>query len=115
MAFAVGVTRGSLRPADPEAALDSDTVVVEDRWDLVTVAQIWMTEPGVMLEPGLAHIGPPLPLRSGRQVWVTASWENVPPIEPERIPDVAIMTIVRPEEADVPSPGVKMVGANWNS
>lgn len=115
LAFAIGVTRGSLRPADPEAAPDPDTVVVEDRWDLLTVAQIWMTEPGVMLENNLAHIGPPLPLRSGRHVWVTASWEKVPPIKPERIPDAAIMTIVRPEETDVRSPGVMMVGANWSS
>ena len=111
-AFAVGVTRGALRPIDATRKADPDIIAVKDRWDLVTVAQIWMTEPEAALPEGLPALSGPLPLRSGRQVWVTASWEEIAPQDPEPIPVSALVKFIRPEEADVACPGVMVVGLN---
>ncbi|HMJ77435.1 MAG TPA: hypothetical protein VK507_15760 [Iamia sp.] len=115
LAFAIGVVRGALRPRETDAKEDPETIVVEDRWDLVTVAKVWMTEPGVVLDPGFAHLDPPMPLVGGRQVWVTVASEEIEPQEPEPAPDAVIMKIMRPEEHDVSCPGVLLVGANWSS
>lgn len=111
-AFAVGVTRGSLRPIDDTRKADDDTIVVEDRWDMITVAQIWITEPEVALPDGVPSLAGPLPLRSGRRVWVTPLWEETSPQDPEPIPDSALVQFIRPEEVDVPCPGFIVVGAN---
>lgn len=52
-------------PAAGEAIIE-----VPDRWDALTLAAVRMTEPGVGLHPDWSMVGSPLPLLSGRNVWV---------------------------------------------
>jgi hypothetical protein len=44
MAFCIAVSRGALRP-DPPVEGDEHRFIVEDRWDMVTTAQVWMKRP----------------------------------------------------------------------
>lgn len=73
-----------------------------------------MTEPDVQLSRELVHVGVPLPLSSGRRVWVTTCSEGISQQGPEPVPAAVIMKVMRPDEDDVSCPGVLMVGANWN-
>jgi len=109
LAFAIAVSRGALRP-DPPVEGDEHTIIAEDRWDLVTVAQVWMTEPGAALgiEPSLG----PLALASGRQVWVAGAWEEVEPMDPEPVPVSAMIEPMWPEKHGVTAPGYMVRGVH---
>lgn len=113
LAFVVGAARGCLRPGKLDAR--ELHIAVEDRWDLVTVAKVWMTETGA--DTGLAEhprlVGDPFLLSSGRRVWVTADTEFVASVEPEPIPDAVIVKPLWPEEHDVAAPALLAVGARW--
>ncbi|MFI5719059.1 hypothetical protein [Nocardia sp. NPDC051750] len=72
MAFVVAPLRSSYLPG----ALDprDNHIAAQDSWDKITIAYIWMTEPGVNLEVDRI-VGGPLTLSSGRQVWLSAGTE----------------------------------------
>lgn len=109
-AFALAVPRGVLRPdrLDPREL----HIAVEDRWDRLTVARVHMTEPGVDFVPARLVAGP-LPLASGRQVWLSARAEEVRPAPPAPPPDNAIVEVWSPETHDVAAPGLFLRPANW--
>ena len=102
LAFAIAVTRGAMldRPADPK---DQHRIVVEDRWDQLTLAKIWMTEPGVDL-PIDPLLDQPMELSSGRRVWITAGWEELSDGEPEPLCAGAIVEPYTPGVQDVRAP-----------
>jgi hypothetical protein len=95
IAFGIGVFRHALR----EEAIDLNEAVtsVPDRWDLLSLALVRMTEPGVEARPGLALVGGPLPLASGQRVWVTSSFEEIDPAEPEPVAPGAMIEPVMPD------------------
>jgi hypothetical protein len=109
-AFAVAVPRGVLRPG----ALDAGElhIAVEDRWDRLTVARVHMTEPGVDFTPARLVAGP-LPLASGRQVWLSARAEEAEPAVPSPPPDGAVVEVWSPETHDVAAPGLFLRPMNW--
>lgn len=107
LAFAIAATRGALLPI----GLDEQDlhIAVEDRWDQLTVAYLWMTEPAVELDRPARRIGEPLLLASGRRVWLTAGVERVAG-EPEPI---AVGSMVEPMTQDahgVTAPGLMLKG-----
>ena len=108
LAFAIAVTRGAMLdcPADGK---DQHRIVVEDRWDLLTLAKIWMTEPGVDL-PIEPLMDQPMQLASGRRVWITAGWEELTGGEPEPLCDGAIVEPYTPGVQDVSAPGLFVRG-----
>ncbi len=72
-------------------------IEVDDRWDIATVAYVWMTVPGVDLnEPRI--VGEPLTLGSGRRVWLTARVEDVPGGVPEAEADGVLAEPRLPEQ-----------------
>lgn len=108
LAFAIGVTRGALLPMSLSAK--ELHIPVEDRWDALTVAYVWMTEPGVRLnEENHQLVGGPLRLESGRQVWVSADmepWKG----PPESKPVSAALVVLTPEKNAVRAPGFLLRG-----
>lgn len=113
VAFAIGAFRHALLP---EGADSRETVIgVPDRWDVLTLALVRMTEPDVEPDPEWNVVGGPLPLTSGRRVWVTSHAEAIPPSEPE---PMAVSTMIEPwtpETHGVISPGwiVRGVHVTW--
>lgn len=103
LAFAVGVFRHALRAEPPDSR--ETVVVVPDRWDVLTLALVRMTEPDVAPDPGWHVLGGPLPLASGRRVWLTASHKGISPGEPEPVPDGVMVEPVSLETHGVASPG----------
>ncbi|WCS17760.1 hypothetical protein MML61_23750 [Mycobacterium marinum] len=110
LAFAVAVTRNALVQLD----IDPQETVIEvaDRWDRLTLLYLWMTEAGVTLESPGPILGGPLPLSSGRRVWVTAGEENIASCEPVPVPAGQIVMLKSPGEDDVASPGFLVCGLN---
>lgn len=111
LAFFIAATRGCMRPG----RLDSREVVieVEDRWDQLTHAMVWMTEPTVVLvHPRV--VGGPLQLASGRKVWLTADVQALPPCDPEPIPASSMIEPMWPEKHGVPCPGIIIRGVHLN-
>jgi hypothetical protein len=111
-AFFVAATRGCLRPD----RLDERDVVIEvdDRWDQMTYAMVWMTEPTFRLvHPRI--IDGPLSLASGRNVWLTAGAEALPPCDPEPIPASSMAEPLWPEKHGVPCPGIVVRGVHLQS
>lgn len=108
LAFVVAVTRGALRP-EP---VDPNEMVVEvaDSWDRITGVYLRMTEPGVALDGSHLVLGRPLPLDSGRQVWLTVYSEPIEPAEPEPVPVSAMIEPMSPETHDVTAPGLIVKG-----
>lgn len=113
LAFVIAVTRGAVldQPANPN---DQHRIVVEDRWDLLTLAKLWMTEPGVDL-PIEPLIEEPLRLSSGRRVWITAGWEELEGCEPEPLSAGAVVEPYTPGLQDVCAPGVLVRGFRWST
>ena len=110
IAFAVGVFRHALRP---EPVDKSETVIaVPDRWDVLSLALVRMTEPGVDVDPAWAVVGGPLMLASGRRVWVTRSVEAIEPTDPEPVAVGAMIEPVSPETHGVASPGWLVKGVH---
>lgn len=110
LAFAVAAARDAFRP---EVVPANETVIpVEDRWDRLPIAYIRMTEPGVQLATDQLHVGGPLPLASGRQVWITAGSEQVAPSEPEPVPAGSMIKPLVPAVDGVAAPGLMVVAVN---
>lgn len=110
LAFAVAVARGALRPAELNPR--ETHIAVEDRWDRLAVAYVYMTEAGVDPKPRARLVGGPLALSSGRRVWVYAGSEEVPATEPQPPPAGALIRTLVPGEHDVSAPGMLVVGLN---
>lgn len=111
LAFAVAVFRHALRPepADPR-----ETVLpVPDRWDVLSLALVSMTEAGVGPDPDWQVVGGPLPLTSGRRVWLTTGHQDVVPGEPEPVPVGVMVQPVDPGTHGVASPGWLVKGVHW--
>lgn len=80
-----------------------DAVIsVQDKWDEITVACLWMTEPGVVLEPTERVVAGPLPLRSGRNIWVSQRTDVWTPPERPDLPCVG--AIVEPTDWSADGP-----------
>lgn len=113
LAFVVAAARSCLRPGKLDAR--EAQIAVEDRWDRLHVAKVWMTE--ARADTGLAEhprlLGDPFALSNGRRVWVTADAEAVASAEPEPVADSVILKPLWPEEHDVAAPGLLAVGARW--
>jgi hypothetical protein len=113
LAFVVATTRGALHAAEPEPK--DHIIPVEDRWDELTMASVWMTEPGVELnEPGV--FAGPLPLMSGRRVWLTEDKQRLAEaIAPESESVGAMVEPLWPEQHDVACPGFLVRGVRWSN
>jgi hypothetical protein len=100
------------RPAPEPLDPAESHIRVEDRWDRVTVACVRMTEPGRRLEGHSRVVAGPLPLASGRAVWLTAGSEAVEACEPEPepVPASAIVEPMWPERHGVKAPGLMVRG-----
>lgn len=109
LAFAIAATRGALR----REQLDTREVHirVHDRWDQVTVAYVYMTEPSVDFRPSRLVAGP-LALSNDRRVWLTAGTEGVAPIEAESIPVSVMVEPKWPEQHGVAAPGLVLRGVH---
>jgi hypothetical protein len=109
LASVIATFRNALIPQH----LDSRDFVVEvaDRWDRLTAIYVWMTEPGVTFTASNI-IGGPLPLSSGRQVWVTFGDEYINPTDPEPTPAGVIIEPQTPEKDGVTAPGFLIRGLN---
>ncbi|WGP12661.1 hypothetical protein [Streptomyces sp. SH5] len=112
LAFVLASSRGALinRPLEPADV----HIAVEDRWDQITMAQIWMTEPGVDLPEGVRLIGGPLPLASGRRVWVTADTQGVPGKQEWTVASGIMAEPLLPQTHDVSAPGMLLRGVHVN-
>lgn len=109
LAFVVAVTRASLLVGVlDERALH---VAVEDRWDVLNTVKLWMTEPDIELEGISRPLGAPLPLRSGRRVWLAASTEQVEG-EPEPPCTGSMLEPMSPATHGVTAPGVMVKGVH---
>lgn len=109
LAFAIAVARGSLMPQELDGT--ETQIRVEDRWDQLTIAYVWMTEPNVRLATERL-VGGPLPLRIGRQVWLTAGTERLPAIDPEPVPISQMIEPLTPETDGVNAPGFVVRGVH---
>lgn len=108
LAFVIAPMRATYLPPLAGIKTDEYHIGVNDSWDEVTVAYIWMTEPGVDLdEPRI--VGEPLNLASGRRVWLSAGVEQ---LEQPMEPDVAgtMLEPLLPERHGVPAPGLIVRG-----
>jgi hypothetical protein len=110
LAFVIAVFRNALleQQIDPKDTL----IEVADRWDRLTAIYVWMTEPGVTLD-ATAIVGGPLPLTSGRRVWVTAGEEDITPSDPEPVAAGAFIEPLGPGKDDVAAPGFLVRGMNF--
>lgn len=109
LAYAIGVFRHALRPEsiDPKEV----QIAVNDSWNELTVAYIWMTEPGVELLSDRL-VGGPLLLKSRRSVWVTAGVEEIGDMKPEPVARSTFAEPVSPEVNGVLAPGVLVRGVH---
>lgn len=109
LAFTICAFRHALLPRelDPKAL----HLGVNDSWQEVTLAGIWMTEPGVELERA-RPVGEPLTLASGRRVWVSAWTEPVPDGEPEPQAVSSMIEFALPGKHAVNGPGVFLRGVH---
>jgi hypothetical protein len=109
LAFVVAVTRASLLPGVlDERALH---IAVKDRWDVLNTVKLWMTEPNVEMEGSSRPLGAPLPLRSGRRVWLSVGTE---PVEGNPEPPCvgSIIEPMSPATHEVTAPGVMVKGVH---
>lgn len=112
LAFVIATYRNALRPIRPD--LKDTLIEVADRWDRLTAIYVWMTEAGIELETTAPVVGP-LPLDSGRHVWVTTGYQTITPSRPEPVPDAVIVEPRTPGHDDVTAPGFLVRGANFGS
>lgn len=103
VAFAIGVFRHALLPGESDTR--EFVIDVPDRWDILSLALVRMTEPGVEPDPMWTIVGGPLPLISGRRVWVTSHGEEIPPSKPEPMAVSSMIEPWTPETHGVASPG----------
>jgi hypothetical protein len=82
LAFVIAVTRGGMLLHDGVKPW-AKRIEVEDRWDRITYAGVYMTERGVDLnvrelnEQGVTLVSGPLSLANGRRVWLTKRTEEI--------------------------------------
>ncbi|MFJ8730340.1 hypothetical protein [Streptomyces bauhiniae] len=110
LAFVIATTRGALIPGP--ISTDDVHIAVEDRWDVITMAQIWMTEPGVDIPSGVRLTGGPLALASGRRVWVIADIQEVPKAQESGAAVGNMIEPLLPTTHDVSAPGLILRGVN---
>ncbi|MGX1976898.1 hypothetical protein [Streptomyces kronopolitis] len=110
LAFVIAASRGSLIPG---ALSDKDIhISVEDRWDLITMAQMWMTEPGVEIPGTWRVVGDALKLASGRRVWIIKETQHVPGDKEEQIAAGIMSEPMLPGTHDVSAPGILLRGVH---
>lgn len=112
-AFVIGVTRGALGPW--QAPDRYETIDVADRWDGLTKATVWMSQPGVVVPEPPDRVGPILALTNGVQVWVGRGWEELEAIDPEPVPVSALIEPQLPGVHDVSSPGILVRGVHLSA
>jgi hypothetical protein len=113
VAFAIGIFRHALLPEQMDS--QEHVIDVPDRWDILSLALIRMTEPDVDPDPTWNLVGGPLSLASGRRVWVTSHAEEIPPGEPEPMATSSMIEPWTPETHDVASPGWIVKGVHVSS
>lgn len=96
-------------PLDPR----DEQIRVNDRWDQVTQARIWMSEPHIELSDDRL-IADPLLLDSGRHVWVKAATEALPEGKPEPLAVGSMLEPAVPGVLDVLAPGVFHRGVHFS-
>jgi hypothetical protein len=109
LAFVIGMTRVAMMresPADRYLLMP-----IQDRWDRLWTANIWMSEPGA-LPNEVDRVGPVLRLANGRGVWVVAGSEALPAIAPEPLPTSTMIKPLSPEYDGVRAPGWMVVGVH---
>ena len=108
--FAIAVPRGGLR--NTLISPKETTIIVPDRWDMLGVAMVLTTEPGV--EPNLWNPAQrdPLKLTNGRRVWLACVHQPVEATDPERPPDNNLIRVLSPENDEVSCPGFIVPGLN---
>lgn len=112
LAFVIAVTRGALLPQTADAR--EHHIPVADRWDQVTKACVWMTEPDVDFASAML-LGGPLRLASGRRVWLAYGVEMLPGgNEPEEPCIGAMVQPMSPEADGVAAPGLLLRGVRWS-
>lgn len=108
LALILGVTRAAMRPSIDTVPW-GNPIEVEDRWDRVTCAGVYMTERGVDPHFPASIIGGPLPLASGRRVWLAKRTEQIQG-EPEEGIVGRMVRPLTPETDGVPAPMLLLVG-----
>ena len=111
VAFVVAVTRAALLPGELDSS--EHVIAVEDRWDRLTSAFVWMTEPGIAFdEPGL--FAGPLLLTTGCRVWLQQNQEALDgKTEPEATCVGTMIEPMSPLTHDVIAPGFLLRGVRW--
>lgn len=117
LAFVVAAFRSALLPKPQEKpGKDIVQVLVRDRYNELTKVEIWMTEPDTDIhftaDSPEQQIAAPLPLASGRRVWLFAARENIPePDDDDSTPYVG--SLIQPQVPGidaVSAPGVLLIG-----
>ncbi|ALO66667.1 hypothetical protein AS189_09390 [Arthrobacter alpinus] len=105
----VAVARSAMLPGQKDQK--EVQIATQDAWNVIQLARIWMTEPGVSLE-GLDFIGEPLSLKSGRRVWLDTVAEIVPgwSTSPENPAVGSMVEVITPESHGSLSPGLLVKG-----
>ncbi len=113
LAFVVATARSCFRPETLDTR--EAQIPVEDRWDRLYLAKVWMTEAGsdkdLSTHPDL--LGDPFTMSSGRRVWLTFDVEETTAVPAEPIADSVILLPQWPEKRSVFAPGLLAVGARW--
>lgn len=109
LAFVVAATRSAMLPG--RKSQKEIQIPVEDKWNVIQLVRIWMTEPGVNLE-NLDFIGPPLELQSGRRVWIDTVTEDIPEWDasPEKSARGSLVEVLTPQLHGTKSPGLLVRG-----
>lgn len=111
LAFVIAVCRSALLPG--RLVERERHIAVADRWDQLTMAYVWMSEPEVEVH-GARPVGGPLPLASGRRVWVTAHTQRLESGEAEPPAVASMVEPMWPPEHDVAAPGIMLRGVRFS-
>lgn len=109
LAFVVAAARSAMLPG--QKSRKEIQIPIEDKFNIIQLVRIWMTEPGVTLE-GLDFIGNPLRLRSGRRVWLDTVAESIlgSDTSPEEPATGSIVEVLTPDSHGTRSPGLLVKG-----
>ena len=99
-AFAVAATRSSFFPRAPDRK--ASQIEVPDRWNLLHVGAVWITDPAVAMEGAL---GGPQQLENGKLVWVTNESQVCPSEDSTLDYRGSILEAWAPETHSVAAPG----------
>ncbi|MDR7188273.1 hypothetical protein J2Y46_001089 [Microbacterium sp. BE35] len=109
-AFVIGAYRSALGHWPVPARYE--TIEVADRWDELTKANVWMTQPGFDVPAPPDRVGPTLELTNGVRVWVGRGREELEASDPEPVPVSAILEPQVPGVHDVTAPGILIRGVH---